>query len=70
MTSLFYSAENRAIFDAARLRVIDTGATYRAAIPDCAPFTADHLWMTDGQHMSVEAAIRFGAVLLADLAKP
>ena len=68
MAELFFSPENRASLEAARLSVVDSGAIYCAAIPDCAPWSDNQFWMIDGQHLSVEGALRFGAVLRARLA--
>ena len=60
----FLSPENRALFDASSVRVLDTGAIFCAAMTHCGPLDGETLLMIDGHHLSVEGARRFGAVLV------
>jgi len=59
----FLSPENRAIFAAAQVRVIDAMALFCAGRPVCAPVDGKALLMVDGNHLSVEGARRYGAAL-------
>lgn len=63
----FFAPATLAAFKAASVRVIDTGALFCSAMPDCQPMDGPTPLMTDGQHLAVAGALRFGAALVAEL---